>query len=113
MMPRIPEVEVTQIPLDAENPPYLLDVRDDDEWEAGHIEGAQHIPMMQVPARLGEIARSERVLVICRSGSRSAHVVGLLQNQGVDAWNVSGGMQVWSRLGRPMVGSSGSPAHVM
>jgi rhodanese-related sulfurtransferase len=113
MIPSVPEVAVSQIPSAGDQPPYILDVREDDEWEAGHIEGAQHIPMMKVPARLAEIPTGEQVLVICRSGSRSARVVGFLQAQGVDAANVAGGMQVWSTLGRAMTGPPGQPPRVL
>ena len=98
---------------DPDQAPYILDVREVDEWEAGHIEGAQHIPMMEVPARLAEIPTGQQVLVICRSGSRSARVVGFLLNQGVDAVNVAGGMQVWDTLGRPMTGPPGQPPQVI
>ncbi len=113
MNPGVPEVDVSQIPLDAEQRPYIVDVREVDEWDAGHIDGVTHIPMMDVPARLHEIPAGEQVLVICRSGSRSARVTGFLQSQGIDAANVAGGMQVWSRLGRPMTGPSGQPPQVI
>jgi rhodanese-related sulfurtransferase len=113
MTPRVPEVDVSQISTAAEKPPYILDVREDDEWDAGHIDGTQHIPMMEIPARLAEISTDEQVLVICRSGSRSALVVGFLKHQGVDAVNVAGGIQVWAALGRPMTGPPGQPAHVI
>jgi rhodanese-related sulfurtransferase len=109
----IPEVDVSEIPSTDGQRPYLLDVREDDEWDAGHIEGAEHIPMMDVPVRLAEIPTGEQVLVICRSGSRSARVAGFLQAQGVDAANVAGGMQVWSLLGRAMTGPPGQPPRVL
>ncbi len=109
----VPQIDVAQIPLDTNEAPHLLDVREDDEWAAGHIESAQHIPMMQVPARLTEIPTDAQVLVICRSGSRSARVVGFLQAQGIDAVNVAGGMHDWATLGRPMTGAPGQPPQVI
>jgi rhodanese-related sulfurtransferase len=113
MMFGVPEVDVSQIPADSDHPPYILDIREDDEWDAGHIDGAQHIPMMEVPGRLAEIPTDEQVLVICRSGSRSLRVVGFLLNQGFDAVNVAGGMQVWNALQRPMTGPPGQPPQVV
>jgi rhodanese-related sulfurtransferase len=109
----VPEVDVSQVPEGSDQTPYILDVREDDEWTAGHIDGAHHIPMMEVPARLGEIPMGEQILVICRSGHRSARVVDFLQAQGVDAANVSGGMHVWAALGRPMTGPPGQPPQVI
>jgi rhodanese-related sulfurtransferase len=109
----VPEVDVSQIPAEADQPPYILDIREDDEWDAGHIDGATHIPMMEVPGRLAEIPIDEQVLVICRSGSRSVRVVGFLMHQGFDAVNVAGGMQVWDALNRPMAGPAGQPPLVI
>ena len=50
---------------------HLLDVREQDEWDAGHIEGAQHIPLGELGARLAEVPREQVVVAVCRSGSRS------------------------------------------
>ncbi|MGW3253060.1 rhodanese-like domain-containing protein, partial [Streptomyces fungicidicus] len=54
-----------------------------------------------------------RVHVICRSGGRSAQVTMYLAQQGVDAVNVDGGMQVWEAAGRPVVTDDGTPGHVL
>jgi adenylyltransferase/sulfurtransferase len=77
----------------------LIDVREPYEWSAGHIEGATHIPMNQVPQRLDEIPKDREVVMICRSGGRSAHVQEhLLQNAGYTrVKNLVGGMQGWAR----------------
>jgi rhodanese-related sulfurtransferase len=113
MAPPSPAVDVLHISAAAEPPPYIIDVREHDEWEAGHIDGALHIPMMEVPVRLAEIPDDREVLVICRSGSRSARVAGFLVQRGVDAFNVSGGMLAWSRAGRPMTGPAGRRPEVL
>ena len=103
MTQSIPEVDVVGVP--SELPPALtvLDVREDDEWQAGHIDGAVHIPLMQVPARITELPADRQVLVVCRVGNRSARATAYLQAQGVDAVNLSGGMMAWARAGRPVV----------
>ncbi len=94
----IPEVSVEQVPADA----VLLDVREDDEWAAGHAPGAVHVPMTQLAQRLGDIPDGGPLYVICRSGGRSARVTAYLNQQGWDSVNVSGGMGGWARAGRPM-----------
>lgn len=96
-----PSVTVDGIPDGA----FLLDVREDDEWAAGHADGALHIPMGQVVLRFGEIterAADRRVHVLCKVGGRSAQVTAYLVQQGLDAVNVDGGMQAWQSAGRPL-----------
>lgn len=80
----------------------LLDVREAAEWAAAHVDGATHIPMEQVPARLAELDRTKPVAVICRSGNRSAYVTEYLNHAGFDAHNVEGGLQSWARAGLPV-----------
>lgn len=97
-MSDVPTVPVSELPDEA----ILLDVREDDEWQAGHVPGAVHVPLAQVPARLDELPGGA-VHVICRSGARSAEAVAWLTRHGVDAVNVFGGMHAWRAAGRPMV----------
>ncbi|MET7286714.1 rhodanese-like domain-containing protein [Streptomyces sp. NPDC005573] len=108
----VPTVEVTGLKDDD----FLLDVREDDEWQAGHAEGALHIPMSEFVARYGELLEAAPqdgpVNVICRSGGRSAQVTMYLAQQGVDAVNVDGGMQAWQTAGRPVVTDDGQPGFV-
>ncbi|MFI7025804.1 rhodanese-like domain-containing protein [Micromonospora sp. NPDC049900] len=93
---------------------YLLDVREDDEWEAGHAPNAHHLPMMELPARLAEVPDDRDVAVICRSGGRSAQVVAYLMHNGWDqVRNVEGGMGDWEAAGRPVVDSDGQPGRVL
>jgi rhodanese-related sulfurtransferase len=89
----------------------LLDVRENDEWAAGHAPSAVHVPMGQVPQRLDDLASAfpdRPVRVVCRSGGRSARVTAFLQQAGWDAMNVDGGMRAWAAAGRPMVAESGA-----
>ncbi|MCX4096593.1 rhodanese-like domain-containing protein [Nocardia sp. alder85J] len=80
----------------------LLDVREDDEWQLGHAPGAVHIPMDDVPARLGELAAGAEIYVVCRQGGRSLQIVRYLTHFGFDAVNVAGGMVAWQQSGRPL-----------
>ena len=101
----VPTVGVADLPADAP----LLDVREIDEWEAGHAPTARHLPMSELAARLGELPDDDPLYVVCRSGGRSARVVAYLANQGYPAVNVEGGMQAWSAQGRAVVADAGAP----
>jgi rhodanese-related sulfurtransferase len=79
----------------------LLDVRTDEEWDQGRIDGSVHIPMDQVVARLDEI--SEQVVCICAVGGRSERVAQYLAAQGLEAVNLVGGVQRWAAEGKPVV----------
>ena len=92
---------------------HLLDVREDDEWQAGHIDGAQHIPLGQLGERLGELPTGASIVAVCRSGSRSAAAVRGLKQLGYTAENLDGGVTAWSRAGLPLVGAIGGPGRVV
>lgn len=82
----------------SENPPQLLDVRGDGEVRRGAIPGMIHIPMHLIPVRYGELDRERPVVVYCASGARSAQVARYLLQQGFEeVYNLSGGIQAWSR----------------
>jgi rhodanese-related sulfurtransferase len=81
----------------------LVDVREQDEWDAGHIDGSVHIPMSQMPDRLDELDKKTMTIVVCRSGNRSGKVAAWLINRGYDALNMTGGMLSWNEEGLPEV----------
>lgn len=91
----------------------VLDVREDDEWRAGHIEGALHIPLSQLPARAGEVRSDAQVLCVCKGGGRSARATMLLAQSGVQAVNLDRGMHGWVSAGHPMVSETGQPPEVI
>ncbi|WP_019633640.1 rhodanese-like domain-containing protein [Actinomadura atramentaria] len=105
----VPAVDAAEVPADA----YLLDVREQDEWIAGHAPEAVHIPMRDLGDRAAEIPRDREVFVICRSGGRSAQVTVALNQAGWLARNVAGGMQRWAQAGRPMDSELGGPPQVV
>ena len=78
MLPAVPSVSATDVPPDA----VVLDVREDDEWAAGHIDRAHHIPMGELPGRFADVA------------------------------NLAGGMGAWASAGRPMVSETGGAPFV-
>jgi len=106
----VPSVTAAEVDPEA----YLLDVREPDEWAAGHAPGAHHLPMMEIPARMSEVPTDVEVVVVCRSGGRSGQVVSYLMGNGWDnVRNLEGGMHAWSAAGRDMTSESGRPAHVL
>jgi rhodanese-related sulfurtransferase len=108
--PSIPTTTVGDVAEDA----YLLDVREDDEWQAGHAPGAVHVPMMLIPHRIDDIPEDRDVVVICRVGGRSAQVVAFLQQNGRERTiNLDGGMQSWAASGRSMVSEDGGVPRVI
>lgn len=100
-----PQVPAARVPEEA----FLLDVREHAEWAAGHIPGALHIPLGELPVRYPEIGRDRELYVICRSGVRSAQAAQALAGAGWDARNVSDGMIGWHAAGRPITAVSGAP----
>lgn len=99
----IPVVEVGAVPEDG----CLLDVREPEEWRAGHVPGALHIPLGELAERAGEVPKDTQVYVICRVGGRSAQAVRALNDAGWQTANVAGGMSAWALAGRSMVSETG------
>jgi rhodanese-related sulfurtransferase len=108
-MNAVPEVGVAELSADA----VLIDVREDDEWQAGHAPDARHLAMSRLVERMAEVPDAEPLYVICRSGSRSARVVAFLNQQGRQSVNVAGGMQSWAAQGLPMVAEHGGDPAVI
>jgi rhodanese-related sulfurtransferase len=105
MPQQVPSVSVSELSSEG----TLLDVREQDEWDAGHAPDALHIPMGELSERLDDLPADNPVYVICRSGGRSARVTAFLNANGWDATNVDGGMQSWESAGRPVVNDAGNP----
>ncbi|MGH3863364.1 rhodanese-like domain-containing protein [Actinokineospora sp.] len=109
----VPSVDVPEMPVDLPADVTLLDVREKDEWEAGHAPDSLHIPMGELMGRLDELPVDNAVYVICRSGVRSARVTQYLNANGWDATNVDGGMHAWAHYRRPMACVSGQEPEVI
>ena len=78
----------------------LVDVRTDGEWAAGRIEGAEHIPLDQLIARLDELG--DKTIFVCAVGGRSAQATAYVVGQGREAVNLTGGVHRWEGEGRPL-----------
>ena len=92
---------------------YLLDVREPDEWRAGHIAGAQHIPLGELRARLAEVPKDRTLLAVCRHGNRSDAAARGLRTLGYSAENLEGGVTAWKRAGLPLEAEGGRPGRVI
>lgn len=105
----VPSVPAGDVPADA----AMLDVREADEWNAGHAPSARHLPMSEITARLGDVPADDPLYIVCRSGGRSARVVEFLTAQGYPAVNVAGGMQSWAAGGRAVVAEGGGTPEIV
>ena len=91
----------------------LLDVREPDEWCVEHAPHAMLLPMGRVHARHSELPRDRPIVVVCRSGGRSAAVTASLRQLGFDAVNLAGGMCAWASAGLPVVSGGGDPGLIV
>jgi rhodanese-related sulfurtransferase len=101
----VPEVDVAALAAARETGAAVLDVRQPDEYESGHVPGAVLVPLGELPTAL-ELVPDGELYVICKSGGRSARAVQLLAETGRSATNVAGGTMAWIEAGYPV--STGS-----
>jgi rhodanese-related sulfurtransferase len=109
---RVPEVSAVDAESGATSH-VLLDVRNADEWEAGHAPSAQWTPLDDLEGARFQLPMNRRIVCVCRSGSRSARATEALLGWGFDAANMAGGMKAWAESGLPVVRSDGTPGTVM
>ena len=95
------EIDIHQA-ADRRTTDQILDVREDFEVAAGMIPGALHLPMGELNTRLAEIDPNRPVIVVCRSGNRSARVADALTAAGYTADTMGGGMTAWQGAGLPL-----------
>jgi rhodanese-related sulfurtransferase len=95
----LPEVDAAEaIALVGSGVP-LVDVREQEEWDASHAPDAQLLPLSELQDRVAEVPAGTRFLVVCHSGMRSMRATTFLRAQGYDAVNVAGGMVAWAGAG--------------
>jgi rhodanese-related sulfurtransferase len=89
---------------------FILHVRSQPEWEAGHIPGSKHISVARLPGVLDEIVPDGRpILVVCQVGYPSDMAARYLTAKGLDAHNLDGGLQAWLDAGLSLALSNGAP----
>jgi rhodanese-related sulfurtransferase len=98
---RVPEVTAGELLLEqrGECLPFLLDCREDIEWQQIRIPGSVHIPMRQIPRRLAELDEHADIVVVCAHGERSYRMAGYLIEQGFCARSLRGGIVEWLARG--------------
>lgn len=107
-----PQIDVAQaVDMMERSGARLLDVREDDEWAAGHAPNAEHCPLSRVDPHAYE--GDQPVVVVCRSGNRSQKAATALSEAGVTAYNLVGGMTAWARSGHPLVRNDGTMGTVL
>ncbi|MGY5765591.1 rhodanese-like domain-containing protein [Brachybacterium sp. DNPG3] len=99
----------TELPEGAQ----LIDVREQDEWDAGHAASARHVPASTLMEHLDELPEDGELYIVCRSGGRSAQVSQWLNANGYEAINVVGGMDLWFESGLPIVSDGDAEAYVL
>jgi rhodanese-related sulfurtransferase len=97
------EIDVTELSSAGADGAVIVDVRERDEYLAGHVPGARLIPLGELTERAAELPRDGRLHVICASGTRSLQAAQWLAAAGYDAVSVAGGTQAWADSGRPLV----------
>ncbi len=95
-----PEITIEELATArAGGPVRLVDVRQPEEYDAGHVPGAKLIPMADVVARVGELPVDGPVYVICQTGGRSQRAAEYLRSVGIEAFNIAGGTKAWVEAG--------------
>ena len=94
------EVSINELEQAITNGEFVLDVREDWEFQAGHVPNAKHIPLNSIPDRLSEIPKEQTIWVICQAGGRSMTAANYLSAQGFDVVSVAGGTGSWIQSGK-------------
>ncbi|WP_114853582.1 rhodanese-like domain-containing protein [Brachybacterium sp. YJGR34] len=103
-------VTPAQVPENA----HLIDVREQNEWDAGHAPSAQHLPASTLLENLEKLPEDDQDLyIVCRTGGRSAQVAQWLNHNGFDAINVAGGMDLWFESGLPVEADGDAEPYIL
>lgn len=94
------EVTIDQLEQAIAQGAYVMDVREDWEFESGHVPQAHHVPLNSIPENLSQIPKDQQVWIICQSGGRSMTAANYLEAQGFDVVSVAGGTGGWIAAGK-------------
>lgn len=107
----VPEVDASEAARLADaGQVLLLDVREHDEWDAGHAPQATHVPLGDLVA--STVPQDRPVVAVCRSGNRSGKAAVALAAAGRDVRNLAGGMTAWAAAGLPLIRTDGDPGEI-
>jgi rhodanese-related sulfurtransferase len=110
---RVPSVHGEEAVRLLDDGAVLLDVREKQEWNAGHAPTAKHLPLGRIAEAGRRLPAKSTVVVICRSGNRSRQATTALRSMGFNAFNYSGGMHSWARSGGAVVDRNNRPGRVV
>ncbi|MFD3658172.1 rhodanese-like domain-containing protein [Streptomyces sp. NPDC058620] len=96
------EVDLAVLASELANGAFVIDVREPEEYQAGHVPGAHLVSLSTLDAAVSALPEGRTVYVICASGNRSGRAVEHLEALGVDAASVAGGTAAWAWAGRPI-----------
>jgi rhodanese-related sulfurtransferase len=97
------EIDPTRFAAAHADGAFVLDVREPHEYVAGHVPGAELVPLGQVQHSAHLLPNGRPVYVICATGNRSLFATQMLRQAGIDAYSVAGGTTAWQTAGRPVV----------
>lgn len=109
----VPQITAEEASQQLADGALLLDVREDDEWAAGHAPNAQHLPLGRIESEVASISKDAPIVAVCRMGGRSQRAAIALRSAGFDVVNLTGGMQAWAAAGLDVVTEDGSPGQVI
>lgn len=90
----------------------LVDVRETGEFTHGHAPGSRHYPLGQLRGSMQQLPKDQKLVAVCRTGSRSAQATKALRSSGYDVVNLDGGVTAWQRAGLPLQTADGGPGRV-
>lgn len=101
--PSVRDVEPKEV-MEKSDQLLLIDVRTAEELvgELGKVKGITHIPLDQLGLKVSELPQNKTIVFICRSGNRSATAAAFAQDEGLDVYNMAGGMLLWNELDLPV-----------
>jgi rhodanese-related sulfurtransferase len=102
-----PQLTPAQAGSALEEGAVAIDVREREEWDAGHLAGSVLIPLGELQARAAELPRDRPLVIVCRTGARSGYAADALVAAGYDASNLAGGLFAWAAAALPLTPAGG------
>jgi len=91
----------------------LIDVRENDEWDAGHYKSATHIPMQSIIENIDRLMADKKYIFVCRSGARSGRVTNYVNSVDIESYNLSGGMKELQKFTKEIVDLEGNTGQII
>tara|TARA_B100000900_G_scaffold108772_1_gene90616 strand:- start:2752 stop:3102 length:351 start_codon:yes stop_codon:yes gene_type:complete len=91
----------------------LIDVRENDEWDAGHYKSATHIPMQSIVENIDRLMADKKYIFVCRSGARSGRVTNYVNSVDIESYNLSGGMKELQKFTKEIVDLEGNTGQII